>query len=237
MYQAYFDENKYSLESPYFYIGGIILKDDNIVQCEQILSQIQYNFFGSSILNHATEMHGKEIFHGKSNFRQHNIKNRLELLDQLASFLVDHHIPIRIICIDVNSHRAKYHYPEPEYRLGLMLFLERYCDFLDSHDDIGLVFGDYERDEIARAILDFSQFKISGKTPMYLGRPLGRLVDTIYFTHSHHSRFLQVADIVIYLANRFERINEKPEKWHELQGWNIWQRIKEKTDVQIQRWP
>lgn len=237
MYQAYFDENKYSQEAPFFYIGGIILKDDNIIRCDQTLSQIQYNFFGTSILTNFTEMHGKEIFHGKGNFRRRKIQERLELLDNIASFIVDNQIPIRIVCIDVEKHRTKYRYPTPEYKLGLMLFLERICDFLDKYDDIGLVFGDYERNEVTRAVLDFSQFKLTGKTPMYAGRPLGRLVDTIYFTHSHHSRFLQVADIVIYLANRFEQLNQKPEKWHELQGWNIWHKIKDKTDVFIQRWP
>ena len=35
---------------------------------------------------------------------------------------------------------------------------------------------------------------------MYSGRPLGRLVDTVHFTRSHHSRFLQLADVVVYIA-------------------------------------
>ena len=237
MYQAYFDENKYSVESPYFYIGGIILKDANIFQCEQTLSQIQYNFFGTSVLTHDTEMHGKEIFHGKKNFRKRKIEDRLGLLNNIATFIVDNKIPIRMVCIDVEAHRNRYKYPDPEYKLGLMLFLERYCDFLTANNDIGLFFGDYEKDEVANAILDFSQFKLSGKTPMAAGRFIGRLIDTIYFTHSHHSRFLQVADIIIYLANRFERLESEPEKWHEARGWNIWQKIKSGTDIFIQRWP
>lgn len=67
-----------------------------------------------------------------------------------------------------------------------MLVLERFCDYLDEVDDLGLVFGDYERDELTHSVLDFSQFKTLGKTPMYFGRHLGRLLDTVYFTHSHH---------------------------------------------------
>ena len=59
-----------------------------------------------------------------------------------------------------------------------MLILERFCDFLDTANDSGLVFGDYEKDEITRAVLDFSQFKLTGKTSLYGGRPLGRLLDT-----------------------------------------------------------
>ena len=36
-----------------------------------------------------------------------------------------------------------------------MFILERFCDFLDTANDSGLVFGDYEKDEITRAVLDF----------------------------------------------------------------------------------
>lgn len=118
-----------------------------------------------------------------------------------------------------------------------MLILERFCDYLEKQQDVGVVFGDYEKDEITRAVLDFSQFKLLGRTPMYKGRPLGWLVDTIYFTHSHHSRFLQVADIVVFLANRFERTVDKPFKWHEAKAWAIWQTIRTGTDFGMQRWP
>jgi len=99
------------------------------------------------------------------------------------------------------------------------------------------VFGDYEKDEIARAIIDFSEFKISGSTPMYYGRPLGRLIDTVYFTHSHHSRFLQVADVLVYMAGRYENEPTLPTKWHDVQLHDMWEKIKASTDVKIQHWP
>ena len=237
MHFAYFDENKYTETSPYFYIGGILLSDENVLAAEGTLSQIQYNFFSTMTLATHTEIHGKDLFHGKGVFKQRKLAERLSLLEDICHFIVSYRIPIRLVRIDVNTHRAKYTYPQPEYQLGLMLILERFCDYLEAHDDIGFVFGDYEKDEITRAVLDFSQFKFHGKTPMYRGRPLGRLIDTIYFTHSHHSRFLQVADVVIYLANRFEGVEREPEKWHEKKGWEIWRKIRNNTDFYIQNWP
>ena len=125
----------------------------------------------------------------------------------------------------------------PPYRLGLMLILERFCEYLDEVDDLGLVFGDYEADEVTNAVVDFSEFKSDGKTPMYYGRPLGRLLDTVYFTQSHHSRFLQVADMLVYMAGRFENIAIAPDKWHEQVVAAAWQKIKASGDVKIQRWP
>lgn len=234
---AYFDENKFSGENPYFWVGGIFISDTNIHSLEETLIQIQYNFFGSSVLSKENEIHGKEIFQGKANFKGIKLAKRVDLFRDVGKFIANNHIPIRLIRIDVNSHRARYAYPQPEYSLGLMLFLERFCDYLDKSDELGMVFGDYEKDEVARSILDFSQFKISGKTPMYYGRPLGRLVDTIYFTKSHHSRFLQIADVVIYLANRYENKGHTATKWHDTKVKSIWEEIKKNADVYIQAWP
>ena len=72
---------------------------------------------------------------------------------------------------------------------------------------------------------------------MFLGRPLGRLIDTVYFTQSHHSRFLQVADILIYMAGRYENSSQPPQKWHEQKLDGIWENIKANGNIQIQRWP
>ncbi|MEW8293051.1 MAG: DUF3800 domain-containing protein [Candidatus Thiodiazotropha sp.] len=236
MHLSYFDEDKYSEENPFFLIGGLVIPDGKALEFEDTLSQIQYNFFGTNVLTKDTEFHGKELFHGKGQFKGRKLADRVRVFHDISSFLINNKIPIRMVCIDVHAHRAKYNYPIPEYRLGLMLILERFCDYLDHVDDLGIVFGDYEKDEITHSVLDFSQFKVLGKIPMYFGRPLGRLIDTVYFTHSHHSRFLQVADMLIYMAGRYENGFE-PEKWHDQETKKAWENIKANVDVQIQRWP
>ena len=71
---------------------------------------------------------------------------------------------------------------------------------------------------------------------MYFGRPLGRLLDTVYFTHSHHSRFLQVADLLVYMAGRYENSTEVSDKWHEQQVRKAWDDIKASANFRIQRW-
>jgi hypothetical protein len=238
MHLAYFDENKFTTDNPCFWVGGILIPDKKAIDLESTLSQIQYNFFGTSILTKETEFHGKELFHGKGQFKGLPFSERAGVFHDIATFIISNRIPVRMVCIDVPKHRDKYVYPIPEYRLGLMLILERICDYLEEVDDLGVVFGDYEKDELTHSILDFSQFKITGKTPMYFGRPLGRLLDTVYFTHSHHSRFLQVADLLIYMAGRFEHaVVDETAKWHEKQVAEAWKNIKANADIKIQRWP
>lgn len=233
----YFDENKYSEENPFFTVGGIIIDAQKAREIESSLTQIQYNFFNTSLLSKSYELHGKDIFHGKGNYKKRKISERVKLFDDISSVIINNKIPIRLVCIDVNNHRKKYRYPMPEYHLGLMLILERCCDYLDRVNDLGVVFGDYEKDELTRSILDFSQFKTSGKTLMYFGRTLGRLIDTVYFTHSHHSRFLQVADLIVYLAGRYENNTNNWHYWHDQQLLNIWKNLKANVDFSIQHWP
>ena len=237
MYLMYFDENKFSKENPYFLLGGIILLDSKISELDKLLSQIQFNYFGNIVLTKESEFHGKFMFHGKGNWKNRKLVERIKAFEDISKIIISNEIVIRMVCIDVNAHKDKYAYPIPEYRLGLMLLLERCSDYLEKVNDIGLLFGDYEKDEITKSIVDFSQYKFIGKTPMYYGRPLGRIIDTVYFTQSHHSRFLQLADIVVYMAGRFENNLIKNEKWHDKQVHGFWENIKANVDFAIQHWP
>jgi len=237
MHLCYFDENKHSAENPVFYIGGLMIPDAKALEFERTLSQITFNFFGSRTLAIHTELHGKELFHGKGNAKGCKLEERVQVFQDVATFVTDNQIPVRMVQIDVVRHQQKYKYPTPPYRLGLMLILERFCEYLDTVDDLGLVFGDHEADEVTGAVVDFSEFKSQGKTPMYFGRPLGRLLDTVYFTQSHHSRFLQVADLLVYMAGRYENWADAPDKWHEQTVKAAWEKVKASGNLLIQRWP
>ncbi len=258
MQLIYFDENKYSASSPYFIIGGILLPDEQLSELELTLMRIQYNFFGKNILSKETELHGIDLFQGKNNFRNRALFERIQLLENISRFLIKYSIPIRLVKIDVKKYKEKITFPFSEYNFGLKLILKKFCDYLSKINDIGIVFGDYEKDEVTQSIIDFSSasvlslpdngfrdhdghiqtaldFSPDGKTLLSFGRTSERLKDTIYFTHSHHSRFLQIADLVVYLAGRFEN-NKTWEKWHDLEGKRIWENLKAKLDVAIENW-
>ena len=237
MHLCYFDENKHTVENPHFFIGGLLIPDSKALEFEKTLAQIAFNFFGSSSLTVHNELHGKELFHGKGNAKGRKMEDRVQVFRDVANFVTNNQIPVRMICINVTKHQSRYVYPMPPYRLGLMLILERFCEYLDKVRELGLVFGDYEADEVTSAVVDFSEYKLQGKTPMYFGRPLGRLLDTVYFTHSHHSRFLQVADLLVYMAGRYENKQDVSDKWHEKEVMAAWEKIKASGNVFIQRWP
>lgn len=236
MHLAYFDENKFTEKDPHFVIGGFLVPDNACTKVEKDLAQIQFNFFGSQVLRKETEFHGKDMLHGKGNFKRRSLEERIALFKDLASVITKHKLAIRLIFVDVMAHRQKYDFPTPEYRLGLMLVLEQFASYLDNIEDVGLVFGDYEKDEITEAIVSFSEYKMTG-TPFLFGRSIDSILDTVYFTQSHHSRFLQLADVIVYLASRYEIPDETRNKWHEQQLSTIWNNIKANVDTYVKRWP
>ena len=138
MHLIYFDENKYEAANPYFWIGGVLIPEPKAIECDKTLLQIQFNALGKGHLAKDTELHGKDIFHGKGNFKGRKLAERIALIQQLVDFVLDNRIPVQLISIDVDAHRAKFKYPTPEYRLGLMLMLERACDYLDTVNDLGV---------------------------------------------------------------------------------------------------
>jgi len=236
MHFIYFDETKVDPNDRKLFIGGFIIEQNFLDSLENDMMTIQHKYHGTNILKVETELHGEHIFHGKGSYARKNLANRINLFDEVSNSLINNKVSIRIISIDVDQHRKKYVKAVPEYSLALMLMLERTCDFLSKKSSQGMIFGDYEKDEITDAIRDFAEYKQSGTTPMYFGRPLGQLKDTIYFTQSHHSRFLQAADMVVYMANRYER-NCNPRSWHDQKLHNIWKNLKQSVNYHIQFWP
>lgn len=105
MHLCYFDENKHSPDNPHFFIGGLMIPDAKALEFEKTLSQIAFNFFGVRTLNVNNEFHGKELFHGKGTARGRKLEERVRVFQDVATFITDNKIPVRMVCIDVGRHQ------------------------------------------------------------------------------------------------------------------------------------
>jgi hypothetical protein len=47
MHLCYFDENEHGPDNPHFFIGGLLIPDQQALDYESTLSQIAFNFFGA----------------------------------------------------------------------------------------------------------------------------------------------------------------------------------------------
>jgi len=107
----YFDETKFSEDNPFFFIGGILLPEENITSLENTLIQIQYNFFSTNRLDNNTELHGQFIFNWKGVYRKRKLQDRIKLFEDIGDVLIHNKVPIRIVCVDVERHQKNINIP------------------------------------------------------------------------------------------------------------------------------
>jgi hypothetical protein len=65
MILSYFDENKFSIDRPMFYIGGFMVPDSKLSEVEEILTVIVRNFLASHCLPKKTKYTVKNFGTGK----------------------------------------------------------------------------------------------------------------------------------------------------------------------------
>ena len=194
MYLTYFDEVKFQQGvQPYYWLGGIMVNAGLVAELETHVNALSIECFGLARLESGTEFHAKDIFHGKGNFKGWKAAKRIDLLQRLAK-IIDRHdeiykIPIRL---DVARMVAS----DPEHK-AFMFLVERVQMQLQQIDSIGMLIGDHEKSMVSASTYNLSRYRANG-TDYQFGHAIDRLIDTVHFTHSHHSRMLQLADVYMY---------------------------------------
>lgn len=196
MYLVFFDESKNDRNYMSYHIGGVVLEDTRLLEVEAQISAIAQDVFGSSRLTQETEFHAAEIFHRSKNFKAWNdFEKRMVVLSRLIDILNFDHvelIDIKINCDLLSVNQS----PED---IAFMFLCERANDLMRSRNNIGMLIGDRENDRsAAKHAGSLSDYKVRG-TDFAFGREIRNLVDSVHFTQSHLSRFLQLADIYVWL--------------------------------------
>jgi len=200
----YFDEVKYHPPVQNRYrLGGIMMDSQLVPELEQAVNELSMQRFDSATLSAETEFHAKDIFHGKANFKGRDIAERLETLEQLAR-IIDRHQEISKIQITLDPDRMIASDYEDH---AFMHLVERTQMQLSSLGSIGMLIGDHERSRVSPATYNLSRFRQNGTDYKY-GRDIDRLVDTVHFSHSHHSRMLQLADVYMFAVQMCDSGNE-----------------------------
>jgi hypothetical protein len=196
MYLIFFDESKNDNKYMSYHIGAITIEDIHLLKIERQINAIAEKVFGSSRLCRETEFHAAEIYHRNKNFKSWNdFEKRLEVLNSLIDILnldnVDL-IDIKINCNLLSNSQA----PED---IAFMFLCERANDLMRNRKTLGMLIGDRENDRsAAKHAGSLSDYKARG-TNFAFGREITNLVDSVHFTQSHLSRFLQLADVYVWL--------------------------------------
>lgn len=194
MYLVYFDEVKFQAGvQPYEWIGGVCVSSEDVEHVEAAVTELATSFFGNPTPEDLTEFHGSAILAGKRGFKGRALGERIELLKALAHVLGDRGRVKRILVrIDVQRLYGSSSQPAD---FAFMYFVEKVDELMAGMRSRAMLIGDYEHERVvAKAVSRLNTFRHTG-TEYALGRPIQRIIDTVHFGRSHHSRLLQLADI------------------------------------------
>jgi hypothetical protein len=192
----FFDETKNSDDYPHYHIGGVCIDEEHLRPIEEKISAVAENAFGNADLVRGTELHAAEIYHRKNHFKNwSDFGARIALIDEVMQILS----APEVMLIDVQINARKLWDTQSPEEVAFMFFCERSNDLCRAHDSLGMLIGDRESDRVAeKYATSLSGYRATGTNFEY-GRNIENLVDSVHFTHSHLSRFLQLADIYTWL--------------------------------------
>lgn len=196
MYITYFDEVKFQDGvQPYYWLAGIMVDAEQLWRLENQVAELSQEIFDTGVLLRETEFHAADIFHRKRNFKGFSdINDRITVLKRLITILNSEdgigkiHVridPARMITTDYDE-------------MAFVFFVERVEQLLRSRKAPGLLIGDRESDRVAGMFSDMLSRYRDDRTPYDFGIELRCLLDTVHYTHSHHSRMLQLADLFVW---------------------------------------
>lgn len=194
MHLTYIDEVKYDKRSEKFYwLCGLAFPEDSIKALEHSLSKISQNYFGTPILSKETEFHASHIVHGKGPYKGRELANRFGLFKSLLDAL-NNCQDLKKIVVRINPAKMVARGYQDK---AFMFFVERVNSLMGVLKSTALLISDHDKDMVSSNVTSLSTYKEQG-TKYEFGSEINNIVDTIHHTHSHHSRLIQMADIITY---------------------------------------
>lgn len=192
----FFDEAKNDEDYRHYHIGAVCIDELFLGDIERKVNAVAEDAFGTAVLSADTEIHAAEIYHRKKNFKDWNdFGKRIDIIVQMARILSEEEV--RLIDVQINCDLL-YASQIPE-EIAFMFLCERANDFVAAKKSLGMLIGDRESDHLAaRLSTTLSAYRARG-TDFAFGRSIHNLVDSVHCTHSHLSRFLQLADVYTWI--------------------------------------
>ena len=212
MHLVFFDESKNDTTHPSYHIGAVVVASDHLLALEGEVNEIANDVFGHTRLGHGSEFHAAEIFHRSKAFKSWNdFDRRLDVLFRLLKVVSS----VNVGRIDIQINCDLLVAGQSAEDIAFMFLCERSNDLMRSRQSLGMLIGDRENDKsAARFAGALSGYKASG-TDFAFGREISHLVDSVHFTQSHLSRFLQLADVYTWVLQFKVRNASSSNKRHQ----------------------
>lgn len=195
----YVDESRDRGPKGHLLFAGLLADGDQVAAVESELKTIAENAWDDGLARWGTELHAAEIFGGVRAWHKGTIDQRIDLLDDVLSVLVNK--DIEVIARGANLTRFKKNYAGDPYRWEFSNLLERLNERLRARNERGLVISDEQsqhREGIQRDVANSKELGTGG----YRSQKLERILDTAHFVDSKLSRMIQLADMSAFILRR-----------------------------------
>lgn len=194
---VYIDEVKHDPpRRKHYWLCALACPEESIQALDARLAGLADEYFGTSVLSRKTEFHAREILWGRGAYRGHSLPDRLSLYRSLLD-TIDEAEGLRRIQVRIDPTRVI----SSTYRDKAFMFLvEKTNALMVAEQSLALLIADEDHEVAGANVASLSEFKRRG-TNYVFGGPIGRVVDTIHHTKSHHSRLLQLVDVYAHTSS------------------------------------
>lgn len=197
MHIVYIDEVKYDPpRRNHHWLCAFACPEESIQGLEARLTGLAEGYFGTPILARDNEFHAREILWGRGIYQGHPIHKRLALYKGLID-AIDETVGLARVQVRIDPTQVV----ASTYRDKAFMFLvEKTNALMVARESLALLIADEDQEVAGDNVASLSAFKARG-TSYQFGGPIGRLIDTIHHTKSHHSRLLQLVDVYAHTCS------------------------------------
>lgn len=184
---VYFDEVKYHPpRQSKHWIGALSVDEGDIPEVEARLNDVALELFKTKELRRDTEFHAVDMVHGASHFKGRSVEDRITALEKVLAIANDDRIRRISVCVSPQRMVADAaSAPEKAF----VFFVEKAQHDLSKTEDRAVLVGDLDTEYADQGVNNLSRYREEG-TPYFFGRPIDRILDSVYFIPSHHSRLI-----------------------------------------------
>lgn len=210
MLLAYLDE---SYNNSHYWIVALLCNDEVVAKLGSDLDAVVNNAALKFKTEVNAELHAHDLMQGKRDWMLLGNMPRAQIgiYQDALEAIVKYPVEIVIRGVDTNRLKIRYKKPFDHYALALAHTLERVNAIAKQRDTYALTIADVLGGKEPR----YREFLLKLQTdaePGYTNQRLDRIVDTLHFVPSSSSRFIQAADLILYIYMRNRSLLQRQRK-------------------------
>jgi hypothetical protein len=218
-----------SHQGDFYAFAGVLANEHATKALTDALNRIMLQASVDYGLDPKTEIHAHEMFHGTKEWAGVGARARVNVFEKVVDAVVDADVTILLRGIRekrLRARQAREHYPVqfPPEQVCFQHILQRANAVAVRQDTYALIIAD-ERGDRDRHRERFATYQTRGTPGVYMHTTLNNLLDTVHFAPSHHSRMLQVADVLAFTYRRRTVVGIESDPQSEKVQARIWGKI------------